>query len=101
MYVCICMPQLHLSVSETLAASLRRDAEAAGVTLSTYLARIVARQVAAPYPDGFLEQIVGGWQGEPLERPPQGQLDRREELAPRGRQAVRRKRQAANERAKR
>ena len=28
---------------------------------------------------GFFEDVVGGWQGEPLERAPQGEPEQREE----------------------
>lgn len=30
--------------------------------------------------EGFLEQVVGGWQGEPLTRAAQGEYEQRDEL---------------------
>jgi hypothetical protein len=27
------------------------------------------------WPEGFFERVVGGWQGEPLERPDQGRFE--------------------------
>lgn len=33
------------------------------------------------WPPGFFEQTAGAWQGEPLERGPQGEYEVREELA--------------------
>ena len=33
------------------------------------------------WPPGFFEQTAGAWQGEPLERGPQGEYEPREKLA--------------------
>ncbi len=35
---------------------------------------------ALGWPPGFFEQTAGAWQGEPLERLPQGDYERREEI---------------------
>ncbi len=35
---------------------------------------------APGWPPGFLDQVCGGWQGEPLERAPQGAYEVRESL---------------------
>ena len=32
------------------------------------------------WPDGFLARISGGWRGEPLLRPPQGEYENRQQL---------------------
>lgn len=32
------------------------------------------------WPKGFLKEIFGGWQGESLTRPPQGDYEKRDEL---------------------
>jgi hypothetical protein len=32
------------------------------------------------WPDGLFERTAGAWQGEPLERAPQGEYERRQEL---------------------
>ena len=34
----------------------------------------------ANWPEGYAEEVSGGWQGEPLERPPQGSYESRSEL---------------------
>ncbi len=70
--------QLHLYLSDDLANSVRRRAQAEGVSVSKYLADLVQREVGTGWPEGFFEKVVGGWQGPPLERPDQGQLEERE-----------------------
>jgi len=74
------MPQLHLYVSEELASEVEKRARKHGLSVSRYLAEVVRRDVATEWPRRFFEEIVGGWMGEPLERPPQGQLEAREDL---------------------
>jgi len=34
----------------------------------------------AQWPEGFFEEVVGGWQGKPLDPPPQSCVDDREPL---------------------
>ena len=55
-------------------------ARAAGKSLSSYLAGLVVHEVAGEWPEGFFEEIVGGWKGEPLQRPKQGRAERRDRL---------------------
>lgn len=74
------MPQLHLYVSEDVAATVRARAKAKGMTVSSYLADVVKRDAGQDWPAGFFEEIVGGWKGKPLKRPPQGRFERRERL---------------------
>lgn len=76
------MPQLHLYVPDDIAAELKRRAEEAGLSTSRFLAEVVARYVTTDWPAGFFEEVVGGWQGEPLERGPQGSFEEREALDP-------------------
>jgi hypothetical protein len=76
------MPQLHCYISESLAAKVRQRAKGAGLSASRYLAELVKLEVGTEWPEGFFEEVVGGWQGEPLERPPQAQLEVRETLQP-------------------
>lgn len=35
---------------------------------------------AGEWPEGFFEEVVGGWKGEPLDRPEQGHAERRDRL---------------------
>lgn len=74
------MPQLHLYVPEKEATELRSRARAAGMSLSKYLASLVGRELHKGWPAGYFETVVGGWKGEPLERPSQGPLQERDPL---------------------
>ena len=74
------MPQLHLYVPKELAAEIARQARARGVSVSRYLADLVRREVGGGWPEGFFDEVPGGWVGEPLERPDQGTYELREEL---------------------
>lgn len=63
---------------KTLADEVRRRAQAQGVSVSSYLAEIVRDQLDPGWPPGYFEEVVGSWVGEPLERPPQGELEERD-----------------------
>jgi len=66
------MPQLHLYVSDEVAETAKARAKAAGKSLSSYLADLIVNEVAGEWPEGFFEDVAGGWKGEPLERPKWG-----------------------------
>ena len=72
------MQQLHLYVSDDLAAEVEQRARKHGLSVSRYLAEVVRREVVTDWPRGFFDNVVGGWVGEPLERPHQGDLEARE-----------------------
>lgn len=72
------MTQLHLYISDELAERIQRQAQSANLSVSRYLADLVQREVAADWPSGYFEEVVGGWQGEPLERADQGEFERRD-----------------------
>ena len=72
------MPQLHFYVPEAVAEQLRARARALGLPVSRYLAVVAGRDVHTGWPPDYFAEVVGGWQGEPLRRPPQGRLDDRE-----------------------
>jgi hypothetical protein len=75
------MPQLHLYVPEPIAEKIKQRAQAAGVSTSRYLAQLVQHDLGSDdWPEGFFEEVIGGWQGEPLQRPPQGAFETREAL---------------------
>lgn len=74
------MPQLHLYVPDELAERIQHEAQAAHVSVSRYLSELVSRTVVLDWPDGFFDEVVGGWQGEMLTRSPQGVVERREPL---------------------
>jgi len=74
------MPQLHLYVSDDIAAEISRRAQASGMSVSRYLARLVHGRTSTGWPPGWFDRVPGGWHGDPLERPPQGAFEARETL---------------------
>jgi hypothetical protein len=74
------MPQLHLYVSEELASEIARRAEALGMSISRFLAEVVRRDIGTAWPEGYFEDVVGGWRGEPLERAVQLDYEERASL---------------------
>jgi hypothetical protein len=76
------MPQLHLYVSKDLAEKIKQEAQAADMSVSSYLANLVKREVVSDWPEKFFEEVVGKWAGDPLVRSPQGEFERREFLEP-------------------
>lgn len=73
------MSQLHFYVPDEVEKKLRARAKQANLTLSRYLAELVKHQAHQPdeWPDGYFETVFGQWQGEPLERPDQGEYEER------------------------
>lgn len=55
------MPQLHLYVSDDVAAALRARAREQGTSVSKLLAEIVTRDAQRSWPEGWLERVVGAW----------------------------------------
>ncbi|MBE2223355.1 MAG: hypothetical protein IAF02_17580 [Anaerolineae bacterium] len=75
------MPQLHFYVPETVAKKIKERALAYGVSTSKYLAELVQQDLdISSWPEGFFDEVVGGWQGEPLQRPEQGVYEIRDTL---------------------
>ena len=72
------MPQLHFYVPDEMAKLLRARARAVGLSISRYLATVVRRDLGGGWPKDFFNEVVGGWQGKPLRRSPQGTLEERE-----------------------
>ena len=71
------MPQLHCYVKEELAKKLQLKARQAHLSVSKYLALLIEKEVETQWPEGYFE-LFGTWQGEPLERPAQGEYETRE-----------------------
>ncbi|MFN2160476.1 MAG: hypothetical protein ACK2UR_19435 [Candidatus Promineifilaceae bacterium] len=76
------MPQMHFYVPKEIAEQIFREAQASQKSVSSYLADLVKREMAPDWPAYFFEEVVGGWQGEPLQRPPQGEYEQRDALEP-------------------
>lgn len=75
------MPQLHLYVSEEIAAEINRRADAAQMSVSRYLADLVRARTSSGWPPEWFDRVVGSWEGDPLERAPQRDFESREEFA--------------------
>jgi hypothetical protein len=58
------VPQLHLYVSDEIAAELRARAQETGRSVSGLLAEIVTREVRRPWPEGWLQRVAGAWNGD-------------------------------------
>ena len=50
------------------------------MSVSKYLSELVRRDVSTGWPRRYFEEVVGEWQGEDLERAPQGEFEKRDEL---------------------
>jgi hypothetical protein len=74
------MPQLHCYVAEDVAKAIRRRARARGLSVSQYLAQLAEQDATIGWPPGYFENVIGGWKGDPLVRPPQGEYEERERL---------------------
>ena len=76
------MPQLHFYVPKDLAERIQQEAHAATKSVSSYLAELVKREMASDWPEGFFDEVVGGWRGDDLQRLPQGEYEQRLTLEP-------------------
>ncbi len=74
------MPQLHFYVPQEIAERIRKEANAAGLSVSQYLADVVKRELPSRWPVGFFEEVVGAWKGDPLERFDEGTHDVRDPI---------------------
>jgi hypothetical protein len=74
------MTHVQLDIPASMVRKLRKKAGARGLSLSRYVTELVQREVAGAWPERFFDEVVGGWKGKPLERPPQGTLETRDEL---------------------
>jgi len=72
--------ELHFQVPDNVAVELSRRADKQGMTVPKLLAEMVQKELGSGWPEGFFEKVVGSWQGEPLERPPQLPFEERDKL---------------------
>lgn len=70
------MPQLHLYVPEEVAEKLKQKAKAKNLSLSKYLAEVVQRETRTGWPEGYFEEVAGGWIGD-FEEPEELPLEER------------------------
>lgn len=70
------MSQLHCYVADDLAEKFKKQAKAAHLPVSKYLALLVKREVEQQWPENYFD-CFGSWQGDRLERPEQGNFEKR------------------------
>lgn len=73
------MPQLHCYVAEEVANQLQHKAERVHLSVSRYLALLIQKDIGTQWPEGYFD-LFGSWEGEALQRPPQGDYELREVL---------------------
>lgn len=71
------MTQLYCYVPDNIAEKIKRKAEQANLSVSKYLAELVKREATNEWPEGYLENVLGRWQGAPLSRESEGSLEER------------------------
>jgi hypothetical protein len=74
------MTHIQLELPDDVAGEIQRHAENRGITVSRFVEELVRREAHKGWPKWFFEEVVGGWQGEPLERPAPLTLETREEI---------------------
>ena len=74
------MTELQVNLPDDIAAKVEHQAQALGKSVSEYLSDIIQRRFQAQWPEGFFSKVVGGWRGDRLERPLQGEFDERDAL---------------------
>lgn len=74
------MAQLHIYVPKDVETRIRQKAAARGLSVSRFLAELVKREVSPAWPSRYFSEVVGGWKGDPLSRPLQGEFEERDEL---------------------
>jgi hypothetical protein len=74
------MTQLQIELPDEVVVEVKRRADSQGLSITRFVTELVAREVSNGWPKGFFEEVVGGWKGEPLERPTPLTLETREEF---------------------
>ena len=72
------MPQLHLYLDSQKADEVKRRAASEGLSVSRYLARLVSASLIDAWPNSYFDTVVGGWQGELVERDDQPYFEERD-----------------------
>ena len=73
------MSQLHCYVPDELAKQFSKKADQAQMSVSTYLAMLVKRDVDHQWPEDYFE-LFGSCSGQLLERPEQAEVETRQAL---------------------
>jgi len=71
------MAQMHFYIPDVFAEEIKKRAKQARLPVSRYLGELVKREIGTQWPKNYFEFILGGWQGEPLRRDPEGGFEKR------------------------
>jgi len=75
------MAQLHCYVPDSIAEKIQQKARQSHLSVSKYIAELIKRDAAGEWPNGYLENVLGHWQGGLLERESEGDLESRPGLS--------------------
>ena len=70
------MAQLHCYVPDNIADKFHHKAKKANLSTSKYQALLIKQEITDEWPDNYFD-LFGSWEGEPLERPDQGNFENR------------------------
>jgi len=73
------MAQLYCYVPDKTADLFRQKAKQAQFSTSKYLALLVKNEIAEEWPENYFD-LFGSWEGDPIERPKQGNFENRLDL---------------------
>jgi hypothetical protein len=74
------MTPLEIELPDEVAVEVRRRAEDRGLSVSGFVTELVEREVGKGWPEGFFDEVLGGWRGEDIQRPAHLPLEVREEI---------------------
>jgi hypothetical protein len=74
------MTQLQIELPDEVAVEVKRRAEDSGLSVTSFVTGLVEREICKSWPKWFFDEVVGGWQGEPPERPAHLPLEVQDDL---------------------
>jgi len=69
------MAQMHFYVPDDFAKLIRRRAKQANMPVSRYLVQLIRNELGSGWPDGYFDEIYGGWQGSGTPRKRAGETE--------------------------
>ncbi len=69
------MAQMHFYVPDDFAKLIRRRAKQANMPVSRYLVQLIRNELGSGWPDGYFDEIYGGWQGSGASRKREGETE--------------------------
>jgi len=70
------MAQLHFYIPDKVAEKVKAKADHAHLSVSKYISTLVKKEVSEEWPENYFE-LFGKWEGDPLRRADQGDLEER------------------------